>query len=84
MPRERLFPFGSGLLLALLAIGFLDIDEDRRDNRREDFAFRPSIGVDVYLTHHLALYGEAAYTLPTGSVRRYDFATFGGGILFRF
>ncbi len=77
-------PLGRVEPWLMAGIGFLDIDADREGHRKEDFVFRSAVGLDVYLTPHWALYGEAAYLLPTGDVKRYDVATFGGGILFRF
>jgi hypothetical protein len=77
-------PLGRVEPWVMAGIGFLDIDEDRRRNRQDDFVFRSAAGLDVYLTRNWALYTEAAYFLPTGEVKRYDHATFGGGLLFRF
>lgn len=62
-------------------VGVLDID---RNGRREGFAFRFAGGLDTYLTPHVALYLEAAYLQPTGDVQDFAYATFGGGVLFRF
>lgn len=65
-------------------VGLLDMDQDRRSHRQEDFVFRSAVGLDLHVTPHWAVYGEAAYLLPTGDVERYDYATFGGGLLYRF
>ena len=81
---KLLVPLGRVEPYLMAGIGFLDIDEDRRRHRRDDFAFRSAAGFDFYLTPRWVLYGEAAYMLPTGDVKRFDYATFGGGILFRF
>lgn len=78
LPLGRFEPF------AMIGIGFLDIDADRRRHRRDDFAFRSAVGVDFYITPHWAAYAEAMYLLPTGEVSNYDLATFGAGILYRF
>jgi hypothetical protein len=77
LPLERFEPF------AMVGVGILNIDQDLR-NRKDDFAFRGAVGLDFYLTPSWALYGEAAYLLPTGDVDDFAYATFGGGILFRF
>jgi len=77
LPLGRLEPY------LIAGIGLLDIDEDDR-RQRDDFAFRGGVGVDVHLSPHWTIYGEAAYLLPTGEVDDYDYATVGGGILFRF
>ena len=76
-------PLGRVEPWVMFGIGFLDIDEDRR-NRQDDFAVRPAAGFDLYITPHWAIYGEAAYMIGTGDVSDYDFATFGGGIQYRF
>ncbi len=68
---------------AMIGIGILDIDQDLRHGE-DDFAFRGAAGVDFYLTPRWALYGEASYLLGTGDVSDFDYATFGGGLLFRF
>jgi opacity protein-like surface antigen len=83
---KLLVPLGRAEPYLMAGIGLLDIDEDRdrRHNRRDDFAFRSAAGFDFYLTPRWVLYAEAAYMLPTGEVKRFDYATFGGGILFRF
>ncbi len=81
---KLLLPLGRVEPWLMAGIGFLDIDADSNDETREDFAFRSAAGLDVHLTPHWALYAEAAYMLPTGSVKRFDYATFGGGVLFRF
>jgi opacity protein-like surface antigen len=77
LPLDRFEPF------AMAGIGILNIDQDLR-NRKDDFVFRGAVGLDFYLTPHWALYGEAAYMLPTGDVSDFAYSTFGGGILFRF
>lgn len=76
-------PLGRVEPWLMAGLGVLDVDTDRR-SRRDDFAFRSAAGVDLYLTAHWVLYGEASYLLPTGDVERFDYATFGAGILFRF
>ncbi len=81
---KAIAPLGRVEPWLMAGIGFLDIDADRRSGRRDDFAFRSAAGLDVYLTPSWALYGEASYLLPTGEVKRYEHATFGGGILYRF
>ena len=68
---------------AAIGLGILDIDADDR-KREDDFVFRFAAGLDLYLTPHWALYGEAVYMLPTGDVDDYAYATFGGGFLYRF
>jgi hypothetical protein len=80
---KALWPLGRAEPYAMVGIGILDIDQDIR-NRRDDFAFRGAAGVDFYLSPSWALYGEAAYLVGTGDVSDFDYATFGGGILFRF
>lgn len=78
-----LWPLGRIEPYAMVGIGILDIDQDLR-HREDDFAFRGAAGVDFYLTPRWALYGEASYLLGTGDVSDFDYATFGGGLLFRF
>lgn len=80
---KLLLPLGPIEPYAALGLGILDIDSDER-SREDDFAFRFAGGLDLYLTPHWVLYGEAAYMLPTGDVDDYDYATFGAGFLFRF
>jgi opacity protein-like surface antigen len=77
LPLGRLEPYGS------VGLGVLSIDPDDA-NREDDFAFRSAVGLDLYLTPHWALFGEAAYMLPTGDVKDFDYATYGAGFLFRF
>ena len=78
LPLGRFEPF------AMIGIGFLDIDADRRRDRRDDFAFRSAVGLDFHITPHWVAYAEGMYLLPTGEVSNYDLATFGAGILYRF
>jgi len=80
---KLVLPLGRVEPWAMFGIGILDVDEDE-GGRRDDFAFRYGVGADLHLTSRWSLYVEAAYLLPTGSVDRYDYATFGGGLLFRF
>lgn len=77
-------PLGRVEPWVMFGIGFLDMDEDQSRSSDDDLAFRPAAGFDLYLTPHWAIYGEAAYMIGTGDVADYDFATFGGGLLFRF
>ncbi len=77
LPLGRLEPYASA------GLGVLSINPDDT-SREEGFAFRSAVGLDLYLTPRWALFGEAAYMLPTGDVKDFDYATFGGGILFRF
>ena len=77
LPLGRIEPWGA------LGLGILSIDSDAQ-HREDDFAFRSAAGLDLYLTPHWALYGEVAYMLPAGDVDDYDYATFGGGFLYRF
>jgi hypothetical protein len=77
-------PLGRVEPWAMAGLGFLGVDEDRRGGRRDDLALRPAAGVDVYITPHWAVYGEAAYMLPTGDVRDYHYGSIGGGILYCF
>ena len=77
-------PLGRFEPWLMAGLGIVDIDEDDRNGRREDFALRSAAGFDLYLTPRWALYGEAMYMLPWGEVSRFEHATFGGGILFRF
>ena len=81
---KLLLPLGRVEPWVMVGLGFLDINADRYRGDRDDLAFRPAAGVDLHLTPHWALYAEAAYMLPTGSVERFDYATFGGGLLFGF
>lgn len=76
-------PLGRVEPWLMAGLGVLDVDTDR-SSRQEDFAFRSAAGVDLYLNPSWVLYGEASYLLPTGDVDRFDYATFGAGILFRF
>lgn len=80
---KLLLPLGRAEPYLMAGIGILDIDEEGR-SRRDDFAFRAAGGLDFYLTPYWAIYGEAAYLLPVGEVDDFPFATFGGGLLFRF
>jgi hypothetical protein len=80
---KLLLPLGRLEPWTMAGIGILDVDQDQR-SRRDDFAFRTAVGLDLHLTPRWSLYGEAAYLLPTGEVDRFDYATFGGGLVFRF
>jgi hypothetical protein len=80
---KLLLPLGRVEPFLMAGIGILDVDEEDR-SRRDDFAFRGAGGLDVYLSPHWALYGEAAYLLPAGDVDDFDYATFGAGFFVRF
>jgi opacity protein-like surface antigen len=77
LPLGRFEPYGS------VGFGVLSINPDDA-HREDDFAFRSAVGLDLYLTPRWALFGEAAYMLPTGDVKDFDYATYGAGFLFRF
>jgi hypothetical protein len=62
--------------------GYLDIDADEVD--AGDFTWRLGGGYDFYTTENIVLNLEAAYYVPTGDVRDFDFITVGLGLLYRF
>jgi len=41
-------------------------------------------GFDIYITKHIAIYGEGAYVMATGDIDPFDYATLGAGAMWRF
>lgn len=48
------------------------------------FVARFGAGMDVYITQHVGIYADAAYTLTTGDIEPFDYATLEAGAIFRF
>ncbi len=68
---------------ALVGINVMSVDLDP-GGRSTDWAFRFGGGLDLYATRNFALSLEATYVWGVGDVWEADYATFGGGVLYRF
>ena len=40
-------------------------------------------GLDAYATENVFLFADASYVLPTDTLRKYDYASFGIGVGYR-
>jgi opacity protein-like surface antigen len=49
-----------------------------------DFAARVGVGLDCYVTRHIALGLDATYVLPAEDVKEFDYFSLGWGLLYRF
>lgn len=57
---------------------------ERIKDRETELVFRPSVGVDLYLTENVAITGEAAMFNPSGDLSHLRWATLGAGVKLRF
>lgn len=84
VPLQRFQPYLMG------GVGFLNSDADTRISAFDDdaegigFAGRFGGGVDLYATENVALYLDAAYTVPTGDVEDLHHFSFGWGAKYAF
>lgn len=67
---------------AVVGLGGLVFTEKKGED--EGFFARMGGGVDLYLTDNLVVELEISYVLPAGDLDDFQFATFGGGLLYRF
>jgi len=49
-----------------------------------DFVARVGVGLDYYVTRHIALGLDATYVLPAEDVKEFDYFSLGWGLLYRF
>jgi len=83
VPIERFQPYltlGMGFLYVNSGEGFVDAVED--DNW--GFAGRIGGGVDIYLTRHISLYVDNAWTMATEDAEDLYFYSLGGGAKYNF
>ena len=59
-------------------------DGSEFDRGKTEGVFRPSAGVDLYLTPYVLLNLDAAYLAPGGDLGDFSFSTLGGGLELRF
>jgi len=79
-PREGLLqPYG----LVGLGVMHANLDADAGDASDEGFAMRVGAGVDLFADGIVTLFLETSYVIPFGDVDDFQYATIGGGALFR-
>ena len=69
---------------ALLGAGWTRMEIDATHDDNSEAFFRAGVGVDVYLSREVALFGEATYNLPTGDLKEEQHVDIQLGLLFRF
>jgi len=83
VPIERFQPYlslGMGFLYVNSGEGFVDAVEDENWG----FAGRIGGGVDIYLTRHISLYVDNAFTMATEDAENLYFYSLGGGARYNF
>src|SRR5207253_10975260 len=72
---------------AVIGVGYLDIrghHVPRTSQPGDDVDMRFGIGMDGYITEHIAIGPEVAYVLPFGDVENFDMVTVALGLRYRF
>jgi opacity protein-like surface antigen len=89
MLNFKLFPIGGRFQpYAMFGAGVLHVDWEGAlgigiSDTNNDAAVRFGGGLDVYATEHVFLFLDASYVLPAGDLRKYDYASFGAGLGYR-